>query len=766
VGLAIALNSALFSVMDGVLFRPLPLERPAELVAIDYRLQDGVVPPVAYLPELLERRLAIRDGLRGHLAASAQAGYAWVFHRATLAEMGGEATGVDSGFFGVIGLRPVLGRDFTSEDERAAEAASQGQDVPLPVIVGAALWERLEAGADPHGGVRELAGRTVRIVGVMGPGVKFPGETNIWFAVRADRPRPPAYGRLKPGGTVQQLAARYPDLEIRPLREAVRPGETRAIVLLSGAAGLLLLVAWVQVGGLVFSITLTRMQEIGVRFALGASRWRVLRAFILDNALLTGLAMVLAAVLLRPVAVVLVGMLPPELSRGQYLSPDLRTLGFLGAASFAGVLLLSFLQWELLRCAAPLQLLRGDVPGGSRVSPRLRQAVVATQITVTAFLLYLAGLTTHSLMRATTLEYGFDTQHVLVFAPPAVGGPASGDDLRARTATRDRLLDDSVAALRDLRGIRAVERVTRLPFQPDRHPSEVLALGGRPLGAPIAYRRTGAGPRFVQALGQQLIAGADFDHPDYRGVNDVAIINETLARRLAPGFVLGGIEVRPSLLEREIDVTGRERYRIVGIVRDTVQHTPAEPPEPELFYPMTTGGFIAIRTAPPVDLALPAVHVALEGVWGHVSPGQLGFLRDGLERALLPHRAQSLLLSLIALLCLPLAAVGLAGALLHFVRDRTRDTAIRIALGAEPAAVRCAVVRHALAPVVVGVAAGTAGGMLAARIVAHQLVQVQPVDPWTIGAVTLALLAVALGAAAVPARQAAATDPAVALRDA
>jgi putative ABC transport system permease protein len=286
------------------------------------------------------------------------------------------------------------------------------------------------------------------------------------------------------------------------------------------------------------------------------------------------------------------------------------------------------------------------------------------------------------------------------------------------------------------------------------------------LPAPIAYRRRGAGPRFVQALGQQLIAGASFDHPDYHGMKNVAVINETLARRLAPGVVLGGVEIRPGLLEREIEVTGREHYRIVGIVRDIVQHTPVEAPEPELFYPMTTGGVIAIRTTPPVGGAHPAIRAALEGVWGQVSPGQLGFLRDSLDRVLLPYRAQSVLLSLIALLCLPLATVGLVGALLHFVRERTRETAIRIALGAEPAAVRRAIVRHALGPVALGILAGIGGGVLAARIVAHQLVQVQPIDPLTIGAVTLGLLAVALAAAALPARQAAATDPAVALRDA
>src|SRR5690606_20594529 len=143
-------------------------------------------------------------------------------------------------------------------------------------------------------GVHEIAGRRVRIVGVMDADVKFPGDTNVWAPVSRARQTPPAYGRLAAGTTAAQLASRFPELEITPLREAIRPGDSTAGVFLFGAAGLLLLLAWVQVAALTFSAAVNRIQEVGVRLALGASGARLARQFALENLLLAGVAAVLA----------------------------------------------------------------------------------------------------------------------------------------------------------------------------------------------------------------------------------------------------------------------------------------------------------------------------------------------------------------------------------------------------------------------------------------------------------------------------------------
>jgi putative ABC transport system permease protein len=272
IGLAIALTSALFSVLDGVLFRPLPFDRPSEFVTIEFRSVAGRPPEVASLPVLQDRRLELRDGVETGLAAAAQAGHVSFFDVAAAEEAGIATTGVDARFFRLLGLRPILGEDFQEDDERSPAARSRAFDFPLPVIIGDAVWRRLYAGDPEVLGVRELAGRPVRIVGVMGPGVKFPGETNVWAPVPSNWLSPPAYGRLAPGVTAPQLASRFPELAITPLRDAVRPDDSRAVVVLFAAAGLLLLVAWVQVAALVFSGAVARLQEVGVRLALGASR--------------------------------------------------------------------------------------------------------------------------------------------------------------------------------------------------------------------------------------------------------------------------------------------------------------------------------------------------------------------------------------------------------------------------------------------------------------------------------------------------------------
>jgi predicted permease len=768
VALAIAVTTALFSVVDGLFFRALPIERPSEVVAIGFRMANGVPPDVAYLPYLLERRLAIVEGVRADLRASVQAGQAVFFDPVALEVIGAEVTGVDAGFFRFLGLRPVQGTDFTPEDERNATSWSQRSDVPLPVILGFRFWEGI-AGSDAAAlDVRELAGRVVRIVGVMGPGVKFPGETDIWAPVPSDRPLPPAYGRLKSEVTLAQLAGRYPDLDIKPLREAVRPGETRAVVLLFGSAALLLAVAWVQVAGLLFAGTLTRLPEMGTRVALGATPGRLWRQFAVEHAVLMSSALGLAWLLVAPLTTFIVRLLPAEVSRGQYLTPDARTFAFAGAAALVGMALLMGLPAGVLRRASPVDLLAGRSAAAGRRSNRIRQAMVGAQMTLTAALVYVAGVAAHSFVNAVTLEYGFDVENALVLAPRLVARPGmSNDEYHALEAAHNRLIGASVESLRDVPGVIAAERVFALPLRRQGHfTSEVVSFGGQPLHAPIAIRTTSVGPLFIQALGLHLVAGHGLDDPRYAGARDVAVVNEALARRLAPGVTVGGLEVRPPVLDRQIRTSGRDRNRIVGVVRDMVLFSPLEVPEPHIFSPLTTGGDLVVRGHLPVEAILPAVRVALDRVWGDGYPMQVRFLRDDLREVLRPFRGQALLFGLIALACLPIAAVGLTGAVVYFVRVRTREMAIQLALGADPAVVGRAVVGHALAPAVAGILGGTLLGIAAVRIVASQLVGVAPLDGWTVAGVAFGLLTLAVGAAWIPARHAAGIDPAAVLRNA
>jgi hypothetical protein len=255
VALSVAVTAALFSVLDGLFYRALPVHDPDQLVTVDYRPVGGQPPEIAYLPELAEHRRALRENLiRSRLvAAASQARVLSIFDRYEAKALGLEVHGVDSQFFALLGVTPLVGRTFNLEDEQSPDFGSATPGAPVPIVIGYDLWRRAFGADRGVLGTRELAGRTVRIIGVMAPDVKFPGETNVWVAEWSTRDwpptyirRPPTYIRLAPGATLTQLAGLFPDLRFRPLREVVHPGKAGAVPLLFGAVVLLLVVEPVE----------------------------------------------------------------------------------------------------------------------------------------------------------------------------------------------------------------------------------------------------------------------------------------------------------------------------------------------------------------------------------------------------------------------------------------------------------------------------------------------------------------------------------------
>jgi predicted permease len=646
---------------------------------------------------------------------------------------------------------------------------------PLPIVIGHGLWQRVFGGDPGVLGLRELGGRRVRIVGVMGPGVKFPGETNVWARVSSMRNRPPTYARLVPGATAEQLAAQFPALAITPLRDVLRPGDSRTVLLLFTAAGLLLLVAWVQVAALVVSSAVGRAQELGIRLALGGTRARLLRHFALENALLAALSLALGWLLAGPATSSIVAALPGDLRDGQYFTVDLRTLAFSSAVSLVGFSLLTVFPTTLVRRTSALSLLRGNIGGLPFTAERLRHALLVGQIALTGLLLYLSGLVFHSFIRAATLDFGFDTERVLLFTPPYPRVPAADfgntagmpdPEIAARTIERRHRVIETLDRLSTAPGVLAAATLFNVPLAPSlEHEEPLLAFNGRPFLTPLAAQRTSASVDFVSALGGTLVAGESFSDDQHRGREDLAVVNESLARQLAPTIRIMGRDIEIGVIGREI----RSRFfrgRIIGVVKDLVD-APGRAPEPRYFTPDNRAAVprvIAIRSRVSLDESLPAIRTVLQDVWGSLPPRQFRLMRDELRGVLAPYRSQALLLGIIAVGCLPLAVVGLSGALLYSVRVRTREIAIRLALGADPARVRRAVLRRAVGLVGIGLALGTLTGAAVGRVVAHQLFQVQAADPWTLVAVLGILGAFAWLAALVPARQAARTEPAAALR--
>jgi putative ABC transport system permease protein len=765
VALAIAASTALFSLTDGLLFRELRLLRdPGSLVAIDFD-------PRANLRH--EEFEAARDEiLRGPLGSNLiWTRYHLVFDddvewRGTeLAERV-----VSPNFFQTLGVPMAAGRGFLPSDLDAGG--------PPPVVLGHDVW-RAHFGADPAiaGATVTLADAQVRVVGVAPRTFDFPGRTNVWslFDTRDGPPGLPNYARAAGGVSIDALREQAPyPLRIRALAEAVRPNGALAVAFLFGATALLLLVSWLQVGALLFSRAAGRSSEIGIRLALGAGRARLLRAFAAEGAVVAALALVLAWLAAPSFVAAVVAILPEPLTAGQRVEPDMRTLAFASAIAGAGLLLLAVLPMDLLRRANPLQLLRGmtTIAPGRWSAGRVRSTILLAQVAVTVVLLYVAGLVAHSFLRISTFDLGFDPDRVLVWSVPrmvAEGGPIESDPA-AREAQRARMREAQTrqfnvvtSALDELRASPEISAAAASRYYPviraqSRSP---LTLPDLPGAASLDARTNNVTPEFFDTLGIRLLEGETFSAPSLRGVFDVVVVNETLARQLGQhGPVIG----------QRITISSASGARIVGVVADYVDQAPDQPVDPQVFLPTPPERAVSlwmglVRANGDVDAAQSRIRAVVERTWGAGVETTFTAMDDEIARATAAWRGRTIFLSLLAALCLPLALVGLLGALSYDTRSRSHEIAVRLALGAEPGRIRRRVVGRALGLVGVGLVVGVGGGWLVGRLMDSYLFGVSAVDPTTTAAVGGVLLAGAWLAALAPAWRASRTDPAGVLRE-
>lgn len=766
IALSVAVICSLFSVVDGLLFRPLPFPAADRLVAMEYRLVGGPSPNPRS-PGFVEKREALRVGIEASplVAAAAQSGFKSFFKPDQARDFGLEVTGVDSRFFGLLGLIPAAGVDFSPDDERTPAAQALESDLPLPIIIGHDLSRRLFGSTPAALGLHDLAGRRVSVIGVMAPGVKFPGETNVWAPVPSVRSFLPAYARLRLEATAEQLAAAFPDLEIRPLRDALRPGNARTLVVLLLAAMLFLLVTWVQVAALIISGAFGRLHEMGVRLALGAGRLRLIRQFAVQNMFVAGAAFGVAWLVVPSLTRLIIEMLPADLQHGQYLTSDLRTFVFSCAVSLAGLALLTLLPAVVARRVTALGALSGRLAEKPLSAHRWRQALLVGQMTLTTVLLYLSGLTLHSFMRVTTFDYGFDAENVLLFTPPA-WAPYTAT-ARQYEALYDRHTGKTAATIESLQTLPGVN-ATGLFSGPLSigiawtQGAPVVSFDGRPR-MEVHARANIVGIDFVRTLGARIIAGSDFGALQYAGQDKLVLVNETLAKQLVPDMSGPGPPLWVTVVGREIR-TDADGGRIVGVISDLVQKAPATPVLPEFFLVdrrSQGASVIAVRVEPRDETA---VRATLERIWGQFSPRQIARMQDHMGRVLAPYRSQAVMLGVIALCCLPIAGIGLIGALSYSVRVRTREIAIRVAIGADPRTVHRMVVRRALVTVGAGIVLGTAIGTAVGSVIAHQLFEIRSADIPTMLGVGAGLMLLGWLAAVVPARHGARVDPAVTLR--
>ena len=780
--LGLGVNSAVLSLVNAIFLKPLRFSDAGRLVFVD-QTRPGRPPssyPLSY-PDYLYYRdhAASFAGLAAHYSTSPM--------HVSGADGGFEVNGavVSAGYFDVLRVRPLLGRFFTSEEDRVP-----GRN-PVAVL-GHDLWQRRFAGD------RAILDTVVRINGTdftvvgIGPerfrGLHLQHPVDVWIPTAMlrvgyrycdgfarDCTIVNLVGRLADGSSRQdaqaeltllasQLETAFPatnqgrGVAVRPAR-GIRLEEqmrTRPMAaLMAAAAALVMLTASANVAGLLLARGLRRRKEIAIRLALGASRGRLVRQLLVESLLLAlagGAAGLLIAFWTTDVAR---GFLGSAGNADFSLDPQVVAAAFaiaLGTGVATG--LAPALQSTRVDS---LHALKDESSGAGSRRTRLRETLIVMQVAVSVMLLAVSGLLVRSLL-AVNRGPGFDPDRVVVvrLRPSLVGYGAE----RSWAFQRE-----VISRLEAVPGVLAVSPANVLPLPNWAMGSASVEIPGRAVDGSTAYvaATTNVGPRYFETLGVPLLEGRDFDDRDRAGGARVAIVNETLARHFWPrGGAAGHL----------ISLDGAS-VEIVGVVKDLQYVRAFEPPAPTAyfnFWQQNTGenwshdSRTHVRVAGDAAALLPAILRTIALVDSNVPVQGAEPLRVRLDEAFSQVRAARAFLLTFGALALVLSTVGLYAALTFAVGQRTREIAIRMALGAARVDVGRLVLRRGAVLVLAGAVAGLLGASLAGPFLAHLLYGVGPRDPLTLLVGTGLVVVVALAAMWLPVRQAMALDPMVALR--
>ncbi|HYL05066.1 MAG TPA: ABC transporter permease [Thermoanaerobaculia bacterium] len=789
-GLAIGANTAIFSVADGLLLRPLPLPRADRLLLVIRHFPQGDTESVS-APKFhfLRGRM---QGVFSHTAAYEDLGTGFNLVGDGLPERIRGAH-VTAGFFPAIGVQPLLGRNFLAEEDRPGARRV--------VVLSHRLWVRRFAAA-PHvlGRQLQLSGETYTVVGVMPASFRFPAVAELWTPFDLD----PAsvnqanyfafLGRLRDGvppatayATAKALTRPYAEafpreldphesFATQPLQERLYGRVRPALLVLLAAVGAVLLIACVNIANLQLARAAARQREIAIRAALGAGRWRIIRQLLTESVLLAlaggAAGLLLGAAALRP----LLAMNPIELDRLAQIGIDGRILAFTLVVSLASGLL-----FGLAPAAQPARanLHEPLKEGGNRSTGGtgrnwLRRALVVSEVALALVLITGAALLVHSFVGLLQQPPGFDTRNVLTMklSLPAVKYGSA--------AAAERFSTQVVERIDALPGVHAAAVTTTLPLEggPD---LSFKILGRKGPGEDgngnydADFRATTAD--ILRVLRIPVIRGRGFTAADRLGAPLVALINQEAARRWWPHE--DPIGQRIFVGEGAKELGDRGPRTIVGIVGDTrdegldrklptLLYVPLgqlQDPLVALFFQLLPVS-VAVRTA----AASPALTAAIQKqIWAVDAAQPINDVKTMEEiraASLGSRRFTTTLLGLMALLALTLAAVGIYGVLSYLVQQRTREIGVRLALGASAAAVLRMVLRQGMAAVLIGVALGLGGAFAGCRVLGALglLVGVTARDPLTFLLTPAILIVIAILASSIPAHRASRLDPLVALR--
>jgi putative ABC transport system permease protein len=760
--LGIGMASTMAAVTDAVLRRPLPVSAPDRVVTL-WPTSAGT--EIALMPDDVQRLR--RDGRALHAIAGVvhwgAVPYAITEGDRPLVLPQARVTG---NFFDVLGTRPARGRLLRPEDDVVG--------APRVIVLSDGAWRR-HFGGDPGVVGRRLHLATfdfdVTVVGIAPPGLDYPSGTAYWapYATTGEGPLD-LVARLAPGATPAAAGAEllaimkqlHPELQltgtsVHGLAEAIVGRVRPALLVLSAAVALLLLIACVNVGSLLMLRASGRSREIAIRRALGASAGDVVRQLVIESATLGlagGLAGVgVAALLLRVLSAVVLTRLP----RGDVVVAVGTPVALCAAVTLVTVLLSGVLPALVGARGAHASPLRADARSGTgtRARGRVRAWLVASQVALALIMLAGAGLLGRSLARLEELDLGYRADGLSFFQ---VTFPLTRFDTPAKYTA---LLDRVYLRLREVPGITSLTPVLIPPFLGPNVFVRLPEVWGQ---TPAEAERTSpmpietGGSDYFRTLGIPLVRGRAFLESDRAGAPGVVVVSEAAARRLWPGADPIGKRVRFRFFDQWLTV--------VGVARD-IRYRSLRDATPTIFLPvqqsMTQGNF-AMRAAGDRDAVLTEIRRAVHEVDPSLDVWQPQTMDDYLAGPMAQPRTSAILLSGFALVALLLAAVGLYGALASAVGERTHELGIRAALGATPGRLRREVLGQALIVCGFGLVVGLAGALAASRMLTALLYEVSPTDPAALLGACVVLLGVAALAAYIPARRATRIDPAHALR--
>ncbi|HET9533498.1 MAG TPA: ABC transporter permease [Blastocatellia bacterium] len=804
--LGIGANTAIFSVVYGLLVRPLPFHEPDRLVFLWQTSQRSSLPQLPFsFPNFTD--------VKEQSEVFEEVG-AWSAYNDTRFNLTGgadpeqvQAALVSANFFPILGVQPMLGRTLLpEEDKEGAERA---------VVISHGLWQR-RFGADPDlpGKTLTLDANSYTVVGVMPPGFsfpKFPRAAEVWMALSRD-PDPTlarkfarganylgVIARLKQGATLERgqaeldaiagrLAEQYPHfntgmgLKAIPLRQQATGDLRRALLVLLGAIGFVLLIACANVANLLLARATARQKEIAVRSALGASRGRIVRQLLTESLLLSfmggGLGLLLAlwgVDLLAAVPYNTPSYMAPYRVATEQIGLNVEVLGF--------TFLLSLLTGLFFGLAPALGASKPDLNealkenGASRVAPgwlrnRLRGALVSAEIALSLVLLIAAGLMIKSFSRLMEVDPGFKPENVMT---AEISLPRSNYVNDQQVAA---FYQEVLERVRALPGVPAAGATSFLPLSGTNQGSDFF-IEGQPPPPPDKKNQTyfrSISPDYFQVMSIEMIEGRAFTERDHKDGQRVAIINESMARRYWPGESPLGKRLALSLEALRFPAPNRPPVfdipaamrEVVGVVRDVRHAGLSAEAEPEMFIPFMQRPAremtLVVRASDDPAALGSLLRREVLAVDKNQPVANIATMPQLLSDSVAGPRFNFLLLAVFAAVALLLAAIGVYGVISYAVTQRTREIGLRMALGAEPRDVLRLIIFQGMALTLIGLAIGLGAALALTRVMSSLLFGVSATDPAVFLLITLLLAVGALAACYLPARRATRVDPMIALR--